>query len=255
MTQSRQKEERSFPLAKLIPNIVTLIALAIGLSAIRFAVNGHWISATAFIVTACFLDGIDGRLARFLNSTSDFGAQLDSLADFFNFGIAPGLVIYMWLGSFSNIKGLDWALVLFFAICMAIRLARFNVNLGKEKVNPCLDQYFFRGIPAPCGAGLCMLPMILTHEFGYGYFFNNPYFVILYVFILALLIASTIPTVSIKRIPVRNDYIGLTLAFLGLMIVGIIITPWLTLATMGVVYALSIPLSVIFYLKIKYSKK
>lgn len=248
-------EDRSFPLAKLLPNLVTLIALCIGLSSIRFAINENWLAATAFIVIATFLDGIDGRLARFLNSSSDFGAQLDSLVDFFNFGIAPSLVIYMWLSSFSDIKGFDWALVLFFAICMTIRLARFNVALDKvPNKNPILEKYFFEGIPAPCGAGLCMLPMILAHEFGNDYFFTNPILVIGYVFVLALVIASTIPTISIKSIPIRNEYVYLTLAALGLMIVGFVTEPWLTLAIMGVLYFLSIPVTALYYLKIKYSK-
>ncbi|MDA0902191.1 MAG: phosphatidylcholine/phosphatidylserine synthase [Proteobacteria bacterium] len=247
-------EESYFPLAKLLPNFVTLIALCIGLSSLRFALNENWVAATAFIVVATFLDGIDGRLARFLNSTSEFGAQLDSLVDFFNFGIAPSLVIYMWLSSFSNIKGFDWALVLFFAICMTIRLARFNVGLEKKSENPLLTKYFFQGIPAPCGAGLCMLPMILTHEFGSDYFFTNPVIVIAYVFILALAVASTIPTISVKSIPIRNEYVHLTLAALGLMIVGFVIEPWLTLAIMGVLYFISIPVTALYYLKIKYSK-
>lgn len=259
MTESKTSAHRkligekmvdSFPLFRLLPNTVTLFCLCVGLSAIRFAINEQWVVATSFLLFAGFLDGIDGRLARFLHSTSEFGAQLDSLADFVNFGVVPGIILYLWLNQTYNIRGLDWGLVLFFAVCTAIRLARFNVALSKEPKNPILEKYFFKGIPAPCGAALAMLPLVLSYEFGDG-FFTNPRVVIPYVFILAIIVASTIPTISIKRIPVRNEYALLTLIGLGLIVVGLITEPWLTLAWIGILYILSIPVTVIFYFKIK----
>lgn len=248
-----QEKEKSFNLVKILPSLVTLLGLCIGLSAIRYAIDGNFIKSTAFLVIATFLDGIDGRLARFLNSTSEFGAQLDSLVDFVNFGIVPGFVIYLWINEYSNTIGFDWALVLFFAICMVVRLARFNVQMDKEVENPILTEYFFTGVPAPCGAGLAALPMILSYEFGNDHFFTNPTFVIAYVAILAVCVASTIPTISVKKVPIRNEYRYATLILLASLAIGLVVEPWKTLSIMGLIYLLSIPVTVFLYLKIKSS--
>jgi len=250
-----KEKEKSFTLVKVLPSVITLLGLCIGLSAIRFAIDGSWVKATTFLLVAGFLDGVDGRLARFLNSTSEFGAQLDSLIDFVNFGIVPGFIIYLWINQFGNIVGFDWALVLFFAICMAIRLARFNVELDKNNKNEVLNNYFFSGIPAPCGAALAMLPMIFSYEFGVNYFFTQPKFVIIYTVILAFAVASTIPTISIKKIPIRNEYLSVTLMLLGSIAIGLVIEPWVTLTIIGLVYIASIPITFLAYLKIKHSNK
>ncbi len=255
MTKKIKKDSaKSFPLFKLIPNVVTLISLCIGLSAIRYSISGDFVKATSFVLLAGFLDGIDGRIARFLNSVSDFGAQLDSLADFVNFGVTPGFVIFLWVNGFSDIRGLDWALVLFFAVCAAIRLARFNVDLNKTIKNPTLEKYFFKGIPAPCGAAMAMLPMVLYYEFGDG-FYSNPYVVITYVSSLAVLMASTVPTISIKKIPVRNEHAAITLIILALIVIGLVIQPWFTLAIIGTIYGLSIPITILIFVKIELSSK
>jgi CDP-diacylglycerol--serine O-phosphatidyltransferase len=242
------------PLVGLLPNLVTIIGLCAGLSAIRFAIEGDLIKSVSLLLFAGFLDGIDGRLARFLNSSSEFGAQLDSLVDFVNFGVVPGFIIYMWVNAVADIKGFDWGLVLFFSICMSLRLARFNVALNHEKKDPVLTKYFFQGIPAPCGAAMAMLPLVLFFEFGEGYFFSDPKVVLSYCFALAVLVASTVPTISIKRIPVKNEFVYLTLIILGLITTGLLIKPWFTLAIVGSVYVISIPVTTFFYLKIKYSK-
>lgn len=241
-----------FPLVKLLPNIVTLTALCIGLTAIRYAISLDFIRSAAFLLLAGFMDGIDGRLARFFNSSSDFGAQLDSLVDFMNFGIVPGFIVYMWVGSYSEFIGLGWALVLFFAVCSAIRLARFNVDLKKEVTNPILEKYFFKGIPAPCGAAMAMLPMVLYFEFGSG-FYTNPILVVNYVAILAVLMASRVPTISIKKIPIKNEYVYMTLLILGSIIIGLLVEPWLALAVIGITYGLSIPITIFAFVKIELS--
>lgn len=251
----KTKKRDSLPFIKLLPNLVTLAGLCIGLSAIRFAIEDDYLTAVSLLLVAGFLDGIDGRLARFLNSTSEFGAQLDSLIDFVNFGVVPGFIVYMWVNSFVDIKGFDWAIVLFFSVCMALRLARFNVALNQEVKNPTLAKYFFRGIPAPCGAAMAILPLVLSFQFGDDYFFTNPVLVIFYVFIIAVLAASTIPTISIKKIPVKNEYIYLTLLILGSIVIGLVTAPWFTLAIIGVTYGLSIPVTVFYYFKIKNLKK
>lgn len=242
------------PLFKLLPNLVTLSSICVGLTAIRFAMHGDFLKATAFVLLSGFMDGIDGRLARFFNSSSDFGAQLDSLADFVNFGVVPGFVIYCWLNSYGSLSGFDWALVLFFSVCSAIRLARFNVDLTREVKNPILEKYFFKGIPAPVGAAMAMLPMVLTYEFGEG-FYNDPALIINYVAVLAILMASRVPTISIKKIPIRNDYAYLTLLILGSIVIGLILEPWATLAVIGVTYGISIPITIFSYVKIELSTK
>lgn len=243
-----------YPLFKLLPNLVTLTSICVGLSAIRYAIHGDFYMATAFVLASGFMDGIDGRLARFFDSSTDFGAQLDSLADFVNFGVVPGFVIYMWVNTFDDIKAFDWALVLFFAVCSAIRLARFNVDLTKEVVNPTLEKYFFKGIPAPCGAAMAMLPMVLFYEFGYG-FYSNPLIVLIYVAVLAVLMASRVPTISIKKIPIRNDYAYLTLILLGSIMIGLITKTWMTLSIIGTIYGLSIPVTIFMFLKIELLSK
>ncbi len=254
INQIRQAEDGCFPLFRLLPNMVTLASLCIGLSAIRFSIDGNFLQASAFLLFAGFMDGIDGRLARFLNSSSDFGAQLDSLADFVNFGVAPGFIIYAWVNSYDDIRGLDWALVLFFAVCSAIRLARFNVDLTRDIKNPTLEKYFFKGIPAPCGAAMAMLPMVLTYEFGDG-FYSSPFVVITYVAALAVLMASRVPTISIKKIPIKNEYAYLTLLILGSIIVGLLTEPWLTLAVIGITYGISIPITIFAFIKIELKSK
>ncbi len=252
--QHNKTNKGHFPLFKLLPNLVTLAALCIGLSAIRCAISGDIMKASAFLLLAGFMDGIDGRLARFLNSSSDFGAQLDSLVDFVNFGIVPGFIVYSWIESYNGVGSIECALVLFFAVCGAIRLARFNVDLNKEVVNPVLEKYFFKGIPAPCGAAMAMLPMVLYFEFGDG-FYTNPVLVVNYVAILAVLMASRIPTISIKKIPIRNEYVYLTLLILGSIIIGLLIEPWLTLAIVGITYGISIPITTFCFVKIELANK
>ena len=250
MTQSQSKHSRT--LFSLIPNLVTISSLCLTLTAVRMAISSEFVTATSLLLIAGFMDGVDGRLARFLNASSEFGAQLDSLIDFVNFGIVPGFIVYFWINTYQDVKGFDWAMVLFFAICMVIRLARFNVDLTKKSSNPVLEKYFFKGIPAPVGAALSMLPMVLFFEFGNG-FYTNPILVITYTTVLAVFLASRVPTISIKKIPIRNEYAYLTLIILGSIIIGLIIQPWLTLAIIGIVYILSIPLTIFSYIKIEIS--
>lgn len=245
----QQNQRGFFPLFRLLPNVVTLSSLCITLTAINSSIAGNYMMATCLILLAGFMDGIDGRLARFLNSSSDFGAQLDSLVDFVNFGIAPGFVVYFWINSYGNIKGLDWAMVLFFAICSAIRLARFNVGLSASNVNPVIEKFFFKGVPAPVGAAMSMLPMVLFYEFGDD-FYTNQKLVIFYVIFVAMMMASRLPTISIKKIPIKNDNIYLTLLILGSIVIGLVVRPWLTLAMICLIYCISLPITFFIYLKI-----
>ncbi len=252
--QIRNSEGGYVPLFRLLPNLVTLTSLCIALTAIRYSNHGNFAMASALLLFAGFMDGVDGRLARFLNSSSDFGAQLDSLVDFVNFGVTPGFVVYSWVNSYDDLGGLEWALVLFFAVCSAIRLARFNVDLTREVENPILEKYFFKGIPAPVGAAMAMLPMVLTYQFGNG-FYSDPVVVVTYVAVLAVLMASRVPTISIKKIPIRNDSAYITLLILGSIIIGLLSKPWFTLAVIGVVYAISIPITIFSYVRIELASR
>jgi CDP-diacylglycerol--serine O-phosphatidyltransferase len=244
-----KEEQKTFNILKLVPNMITLIALCLGLSSIRFAIDGHFTNAIMFIVVACFLDGIDGRVARMLNASSDFGAQMDSLADFYNFGIAPGLVIYFWKMKDFPIKGVAWVATLLLAICMAIRLARFNVGLTKNQSSP-LVKYFFEGIPAPAVAGMILLPAIMSIEFGEG-FYSTPMYVVTNVFVLALLAVSTIPTPAITKIPIKQSYRNMVLVILAIFVIGMLTKPWLALSIMGVWYVFVILIGILAYYRIE----
>jgi CDP-diacylglycerol--serine O-phosphatidyltransferase len=252
--KSHSKERQVHTLFSLLPNLVTISSLCLTLTAIRFSMDGDFIYATILLLVAGFMDGVDGRLARFLNTSSEFGAQLDSLIDFVNFGVVPGFVIYFWVNTYQDVKGFDWAMVLFFAICMVIRLARFNVDLNHKSNNPLLEKFFFKGIPAPVGAALAVLPLVLYFEFGDG-FYTNPLIVITYVSVLAVFLASRVPTISIKKIPIRNEFAYVTLMILGSIIIGLIVKPWLTLAIIGISYAISIPFTIFYYIKIEISDR
>ena len=144
------------PTRVLIPNIFTLLGLCAGLTAIRMAIEHRWDLAVAALVFAAFLDGIDGRIARLLKAQSRFGAELDSLADFVNFGVAPAIIIYNW--ALDDLKSMGWIVVLIYAVCAALRLARFNVALERTD-QPAWQKSYFVGVPAPAGAIILLLPI------------------------------------------------------------------------------------------------
>lgn len=247
----KNKDEKSLQLVRLFPNIVTILGLCAGLSSMRWALDERWELAASLILIAAFIDAVDGRLARMLNSTSNFGAQLDSLADFLNFGVAPVFILYLW--KTHEIKGLGWAIALFFAICCALRLARFNTALEDESQKP--SESFFIGMPSPAGALMVLGPITLTLAFANDYpdlfkyisFVHNPLFVCAYTAFIAILMASRIPTFSLKKTVIRKDMSSLVLALAGLLVIGFFTEPWITLSLVGVVYTLSIPFSVISY--------
>src|SRR5437762_3997288 len=158
----RVRRLSGFSVNRLIPNVLTLLALCAGMTAIRFAVSENFEAACYAIIVAGVFDGLDGRMARLLKSTSRFGAELDSLADFISFGVAPALVLYLW--TMSALHSIGWAIVLFFAICCALRLARFNTEIAAEPQPYAAG--FFSGVPAPGGAGPSPLPLVLRLERG-----------------------------------------------------------------------------------------
>src|SRR6478735_6668405 len=153
---SRRRRFRPIPFRTLAPNLVTLLALCAGLTAVRFAVEAKLDWAVACIVLAAALDGVDGRLARLIKGTSRFGAELDSLADFVNFGVAPALMLYFW--SLHDFHNVGWIVALLFALCGGLRLARFNVMLN-DPSRPAWVANFFTGVPAPAGGPIGLFPL------------------------------------------------------------------------------------------------
>src|SRR5690606_37515156 len=156
---ARRPRFRQIPVRLLVPNIITLLALCAGLTAIRLTIEGRLEWALGAIVFAAMLDGVDGRLARMLKGQSRFGAELDSLADFVNFGVVPGLILYFW--GLNDLGSVGWIASLVFAICMVLRLARFNV-MADDPTKPAWAGNFFTGVPAPAGAIIVMLPIYLN---------------------------------------------------------------------------------------------
>ncbi len=238
-----ERESRHFPLGRLFPSFVTLMGLCAGLSAIRFALEGRFAFAVAAIIAAAIFDGMDGRLARLLKATSTFGAQLDSLADFMSFGVAPAVVLYLW--SMQQMGGRGWAVVLLFAVCCAIRLARFNtaaIDRPKKDTKPAKPDKFFVGMPAPMAACVSLFFLVLSFEYTYGWL-RDPLLNAAYLSFIALMMASRIPTVSIKRLQFKLKHARAILVFFGLLMALLLIEPWLTLVAIAVGYFTSIPLT------------
>ncbi len=195
----RHRRFKAIPVRTLLPNLITLLALCAGLTAIRVAVENNIQLALAAIVLAALLDGIDGRLARMLKGTSRFGAELDSLADFVNFGVAPALILYFW--GLHELKSAGWIAALVFAICAGLRLARFNV-MSEDPTRPAWAGNFFTGIPAPAGAITVLLPIYLNF-LGLPYGLVVVWLTLFYTLAIALLMVSRLPVFSGKRVGKR----------------------------------------------------
>lgn len=242
-----KKTSNDSRLKRLIPNIITLSSMVCGLTAIQMGISELWQNAVLFILFATVMDTLDGAMARLLNVTSKFGAELDSLADFLSFGIAPAVIMYLWV--LHEAGRIGWIAALVFVIAAALRLARFNATAEDQDKKPEWGKYFFTGIPAPAGAGLMLMPLIIylqidTDLSAFG--FATPV-IGLWALVISALMVSSIPTFSSKQI--RLPAIGTipTLAILGLFLAMIIHAPWITLTVAGLIYALSIPFSYNIY--------
>ena len=231
--------------SRLVPNIITVGALSAGLTAIRFAFEGRWQFAVGAILVAAVLDALDGRMARLLKSSSDFGAELDSLSDVIAFGVAPAMVIYLWV--LSGVEGPGWIAALFFTVCCALRLARFNTTI--DKLPPYAYNYF-TGVPAPAGAGLAILPMIANFEFGPDVA-ANPIVVGIWLILVGGTMVSRLPTFSFKKLKIPQNYVLFVLVAAGLVVAGLASAPWRTLLVVGVVYLLTIPFASMSYLRLR----
>jgi CDP-diacylglycerol--serine O-phosphatidyltransferase len=240
MLQTGQKRRfKVISLGTLIPNMITVMALCSGLTGIRFALQERWEFAVGAIAVAAVLDTLDGRMARLLNGQSKFGAELDSLADFISFGVSPAVILFLW--TTQDVRGFGWMCALFFATCMALRLARFNTKLDDVDPPP-FAKRFFTGVPAPAAAGLGCLPLILSFVFGDGVI-SQPAFVAVWMVIVGLLMVSSIPTYSFKgtRLP-QKLMLPIVLAA-GVAIAGFLSEPWMTLGGIIILYLGTIPLS------------
>ncbi len=235
-----------FSFNRMIPNVLTVLALCAGMTAIRLAIVGKFETAVVAIMVAGVLDGLDGRIARLLKGTSSFGAQLDSLSDFVSFGVAPAVMLYIW--TMEQLHGFGWAIVLIFAVCCGLRLARFNTQLGQEL--PPYAYNFFTGVPAPAGAGLAMVPMFAAFEFG-DTFFRAPIFNTLWLLAVAGLMVSRVPTFALKRFHVPSEWVLPTLLGVGALAAFLTTEPWATLLIVGVLYIGSFPFSIRHYRKLK----
>ena len=235
----RKKRFRDLSINRMIPNILTLLALAAGLTAIRFGLDGRWEHAVLAIIVAAVLDALDGRIARLLKGASKFGAELDSLSDFVCFGVSPVLVLYLW--TMKDAGRLGWVLVMLFTICCGLRLARFNVMMEDHDA-PAWQTRFFTGIPAPAGGGLVLLPMVLSFQGSEG-FFRQPWVVGIFMLVIAGMLVSTIPTYSFKKLKISQHWILPTMLITAAIAIFLINAPWLTLSVVGLAYICSIPLS------------
>ncbi len=232
MSKPSEKPAHKFPLIQLLPNLVTILAICAGLTAIRFGFEGNYERAVQLVLAASVLDGLDGKLARLLKSDSKMGAELDSLADFINFGVAPPLVIYFW--ALQDIRSAAWIAVLIFAICSVLRLARFNVSSKSDTEDD--THGYFTGIPSPAGALLVMMPMFLSFSIA-----DTPLVpaqvISLYMIAIGLLLISNIPTWSFKAIIIPRERVKFL--FIGVVFVGaaVLTFPWITLVGMCLAYA------------------
>ena len=239
----RQRRFRKVPVRYILPNLITLVALCLGLTAIRFAAEGRFELAVFTIIAAAVFDGLDGRIARALKGTTRFGAELDSLADFVDFGVAPALTLYFW--SFSTIKSFGWFAALVFAVACALRLARFNVALDDSE-KPSWASNFFTGMPAPAGAVVGMLPLYL--HFSVFEIENSRAWVItqiVYLLVVAGLMASRIPHYSAKNIGrIPREQVILVLFGVATVILLLATFTMEMLAVLTLAYLCLIPFSI-----------
>ena len=246
--EAKAKSHRSFrgvPLRMLVPNMLTLLALCAGLTAIRMAYEGRIEMAILAIAFAAVLDALDGRVARMLKSTSRFGAELDSLSDFVNFGVAPAILLHAWL--LDHLGSIGWIAGLVFALCSALRLARFNAQLDQPK-KPAWMGNFFVGMPAPAGAITVLLPVYLQ-MIGVEYTPEGAPAVLVFELVVAFLMVSAIPTFSGKRVTMRvpRDYVLPTFVAFVIVVALLVSFPWSSLAFWTIVYAATVPVAPFVY--------
>lgn len=239
---------------RVIPNLMTMIGLCAGLTAMRFALEGRFGAAAVAITVAGAIDGLDGRLARLLKATSRFGAEFDSLSDFLCFGVAPAFTLYLW--SLQSVGAYGFVPCLMFSVCMALRLARFNASLDSAP-RPAYAYNFFTGVPAPAGAGLALFPLFLGLEaksMDSAWLLavaQHPLFCAFFLAGTALLAVSTLPVWSFKNFKVPSDYVLPLLLGTGLFVALLVTDPWAALAAGGLIYLGMLPFSIRSFRRLK----
>jgi len=226
----------------LLPNILTLGGVCLGISSIKFSIDGNYSLAVIFILFAAVLDTLDGRIARLIKGTSEFGKELDSLTDFVSFGIAPVFILYFW--ELNNYGKLGWAITLIYSVCCVLRLARFN--LTKIDSKQLWKSNYFEGVPSPAGGILILMPLIfeladLNLNFNIKHL--TPYFVIL----IAILMVSKVPTLSLKKISISPKATAFILLGIGIIFISLLDYTFETLLVFGLAYLISIPISFFMY--------
>lgn len=235
--EMRRRRFRPIPVRMLVPNVITLLAICAGLTAIRLSTEGRMELAVAAIVFAAILDGIDGRVARMIKGQSKFGAELDSLADFVNFGVAPGLILYFW--QLHDLNNVGWIAAMIFAISGGLRLARFNATMDDPN-KPAFAANFFTGVPAPAGAITVLLPIYLAFV---GLPQPPAVLTALYTLLIAILMVSRLPVFSGKttRMRVAPEMVLPVFVSVVFFIALLISYPWYILSIGSICYLLSLP--------------
>lgn len=235
---------RGFSVNRLIPNILTIAALCSGLTAIRFALHDQFPLAVIAIIVAAIFDALDGRVARRLGVTSRFGAELDSLSDFLCFGVAPALVLY--LAALTDAGPLGWVVTLMFPICSALRLARFNTALLADTPPPAWTGSYFTGVPAPAGALLALVPLVVSFEVE-ATWPRHPIGVGVVLVAVGGLMVSRLPTFSFKKGRIPGHLVLPSLLVAALTMGVLVSSPWIGLSLLGLIYLALIPFSWLAY--------
>ncbi|MBR2274332.1 MAG: CDP-diacylglycerol--serine O-phosphatidyltransferase [Alphaproteobacteria bacterium] len=238
------------PFRKLVPNIVTMLALCSGMTSIRYAIGENWGKAVLFIFLAALFDGLDGRVARMLKASSKFGAELDSLSDFLCFGVAPAILMYQWC--LFDLPKIGWFFCLLYAMGMAMRLARFNTMLEDENIPPYWSHYF-TGVPAPAAAAMVMMPVLLGFDLAETKpFLKTHLFCSIWMCLVFYLETSQIPTISLKKAKIKPSMTIPLLVIVAIIAHFLFTQTWLTLGVLTALYALSIPFGILRFLRDKH---
>lgn len=262
----KEELQQQVPLRAIVPNLITSLAACAGITSISLSSEGRFMPALWALLVACICDGVDGRVARLLNASSKLGAELDSLADFVNFGVAPAMFMYFWMTGGPTHELVDGTRVsplqirivlgcaLYYALCDCFRLARFNTMLER----PTLPywKHFFTGVPAPGGCWMVLTPAILSFALdakgissGFATFLQNPLTGIFMLLFVGTLMASRLPTISLKKIHISRTYLLPVMASLLLLIAFLVTNLWLTMGVLGFLYILTVPLTCWWFMR------
>ena len=235
----------------ILPNAITLIGVCIGLTSIKFALDGKFVIAVIAILFAGLMDALDGRIARLIKGTSKMGKELDSLGDVISFGVAPALIMYFW--NLQYLEKLGWFICLIYVVCVALRLARFNVNSEED---PSWKDNFFEGMPSPAGGVIVLLPLILSFSELDNFIFKINYDLMvpaIFVFV-SLLLISTIPTYSFKKIVIPRSMTKFLLFGIVLFFGALLVYTFKILTISSIIYLCLVPVSYLHYKNIKKKK-